>query len=65
MTFVVGSRNRGRGIGRALIRAAEERAGERGAGHITLTTHKRRAGARRFYRRMGYEDTGYRFYKTL
>jgi hypothetical protein len=30
-----------------------------------LTTHKRRAGAHHFYRSMGYEATGYRFYKEL
>jgi hypothetical protein len=30
-----------------------------------LTTHKRRTGAHRFYRKMGYEATGYRFYKSL
>jgi hypothetical protein len=30
-----------------------------------LTTHKRRAGAHEFYRRMGYKATGYRFWKVL
>jgi hypothetical protein len=30
-----------------------------------LTTHKRRSGAHRFYQSMGYEATGYRFYKEL
>jgi len=30
-----------------------------------LTTHKRRTDAHRFYRSMGYEATGYRFYKAL
>jgi hypothetical protein len=30
-----------------------------------LTTHKRRTGAHRFYRKMGYEATGYRFVRSL
>lgn len=65
MAFVVGSEHRDRGVGRALISAAEDRAKQRGAKDIMLTTHKRRAGAHEFYRRMGYEATGYRFHKEL
>jgi hypothetical protein len=30
-----------------------------------LTTHERCAGAHEFYWRMGYDRTGYRFYKEL
>jgi hypothetical protein len=30
-----------------------------------LTTHKRCTDAHRFYRSMGYEATGYRFFKPL
>ena len=65
MSFVVGSEHRGRGVGRALISAAEDWARERGARDVMLTTHKRRSGAHRFYQSMGYEATGYRFYKEL
>jgi GNAT superfamily N-acetyltransferase len=65
MALVVGSEHRGRGVGRALISAAEDWAREKGARDVMLTTHKRRAGAHRFYRQMGYEATGYRFYKEL
>ncbi len=32
---------------------------------VMLTTHKRRADAHRFYKSLGYEATGYRFYKVL
>jgi GNAT superfamily N-acetyltransferase len=65
MALVVSSEYRGRGAGQALICAAEEWARRRGAESIVLTTHKRRAGAHRFYRKIGYETTGYRFYKSL
>ena len=65
MAPVVFSEHRGRGAGRALICAAEEWARRRGAETVVLTTHKRRAEAHRFYRNMGYEAAGYRFYKSL
>jgi GNAT superfamily N-acetyltransferase len=65
MALVVGSEHRDRGVGRALIFAAEDWARGKGAGDLMLTTHKRRAGAHRFYRQMGYEATGYRFQKEL
>ena len=65
MAFVVASEHRGQGVGRALISAAEDWARQRGAGDVMLTTHKRRTGAHRFYRSMGYEATGYHFVKSL
>lgn len=65
MSFVIGSENRGQGVGRALISAAEAWAREMQAADITLTTHKSRTGAHEFYRKMGYQNTGYRFDKTL
>jgi len=63
--FVVGSEHRGKGVGRTLLSAAEDWARRRGARDVMLTTHKRRTDAHRFYRSMGYEATGYRFYKAL
>jgi GNAT superfamily N-acetyltransferase len=65
MALVVGSAHRGRGVGEALISAAEDWGRRKGAGDLMLTTHKRRARAHEFYRRMGYEATGYRFRKEL
>ena len=65
MALVVGREHRGRGVGRTLISIAEDWARRRGAEAIMLTTHKRRGAAHRFYLSMGYEATGYRFYKPL
>jgi GNAT superfamily N-acetyltransferase len=63
MALVVGSEHRGLGVGRALISMAEDWARQKGAREVMLTTHERRADAHRFYRSVGYEATGYRFYK--
>jgi GNAT superfamily N-acetyltransferase len=65
MSFVVGSKERGRGAGQALISAVEDWARDRGAADVMLTTHERRAGAHEFYGRLGYDRTGYRFHKRL
>ena len=65
MAFVVGSEERGQGVGRTMISTIEDWARQREAAEIMPTTHERRAGAHEFYRRMGYDRTGYRFYKEL
>jgi GNAT superfamily N-acetyltransferase len=65
MALVVGSEHRGRGVGQALIFAAEDWARRKGAVDFMLTTHKRCTGAHSFYRQMGFEATGYRFRKEL
>ena len=48
-----------------MIFAVEDRARRRHAADMMLTTHERRADGHEFYRRMGYERTGYSFYKKL
>ncbi len=63
--LVVGSEHRGKGVGRTLISAAEDWPGRRGARDVLLAAHKRRTDAHRFYLSMGYEVTGYLFYKAL
>jgi N-acetylglutamate synthase-like GNAT family acetyltransferase len=52
-------------IGEALVRAMENEARERGCCLIFLTTAEHRADAHEFYRRLGFEETGRRFAKSL
>ena len=65
LALVVGPEYRGRGVGQALVSAAEDWARRKGARDLMLTTHKRRAGEHRSFRQMGYRVTGYRFHKEL
>lgn len=50
----VSSRERGHGIGEALVRHAIARAKERGCGLVQLTSDKQRVDAVRFYERLGF-----------
>jgi GNAT superfamily N-acetyltransferase len=59
--LVVDERERGHGIGRALMRAAEQWAAEHGCVLMEVTSNMRRADAHRFYERLGYERTSFRF----
>jgi GNAT superfamily N-acetyltransferase len=59
--LVVDEANRIRGVGRALVRAAENFAKGRGAKRINVTTALHRAGAHAFYERLGYTHTGRRY----
>lgn len=52
---VVDQSARGRGVGAALNRAAIERAGERGAKNVSLTSRPSREAANRLYQRLGFE----------
>jgi GNAT superfamily N-acetyltransferase len=63
--IVVDEAHRGRGIGARLMEVAEDEARRRGCVLIFLTTAERRRDAHAFYRRLGYEETGRRFAKSL
>jgi ribosomal protein S18 acetylase RimI-like enzyme len=63
--LVVASRLRGRGIGRALVDAAEARLLERGCRLIEVTSNEKLAGPHGFYQRLGYERTSHRFAKQV
>ena len=63
--LVVDERVRGKGIGRAMVRKAEEWAIAQGASAISLTSALRRTDAHDFYKGLGYEHTGVRLVKVL
>jgi ribosomal protein S18 acetylase RimI-like enzyme len=48
---------RGKGIGRALLQAAEELARLQGCCRLTLEVLESNAGARALYRRFGFDDS--------
>ncbi len=56
---------RRRGVGRALMAAAEENFARRGIRRIALDTRLTRADAHKFYQALGYERNGYRFVKDI
>lgn len=64
-SIVVDSGARGRGIGRALMEAAERWAVERGCVLMELTSNRRRTDAHSFYERLGYVAASYRFAKEI
>jgi GNAT superfamily N-acetyltransferase len=63
--LVVDESRRGQGIGRALVDAMEAEARARRCVLLFLTTAARREDAHAFYNRVGLEETGTRFTKTL
>ena len=63
--LVVPPELRGRGVGRALVAAAEQWARAQGADRLVVTTALHRADAPRFYERLGFEHTGRRYVRTL
>jgi GNAT superfamily N-acetyltransferase len=63
--IVVDERYRREGVGEALVAAAEDRARAAGCSLMFLTTAERRTDAHSFYRRLGFEETGRRFAKSL
>lgn len=63
--LVVTSRARRRGLGRALVAAAEAYLAEAGCALVEVTSNRDLAGAHAFYGRLGYALTSYRFRKAL
>jgi GNAT superfamily N-acetyltransferase len=62
---VVDESARGKGIGRALVEAAERFFAEHGCVMVELTSNKKRTDAHAFYERLGYTATSFRFAKPL
>lgn len=63
--LVVDEAHRTRGVGRALVAAAEEWARARGAKRFVVTTALRRADAHAFYEKLQFTHTGRRYGKDF
>jgi GNAT superfamily N-acetyltransferase len=63
--LVVTKEAQGHGIGRMLVKAAEEWMREGGCQLVEVTSNDRRAAAHAFYRHLGYERSSIRFFKKL
>jgi ribosomal protein S18 acetylase RimI-like enzyme len=63
--MVVAKEARRRGIGAALLEAAEKRLAAAGCGLVEVTSNIELGGAHAFYRARGFERTSYRFAKKL
>lgn len=65
MVLVVSDKVRGRGVGRALIRAAEDDLAQRNIRRVAVYSHFRRTEAHEFYEKLGYTKNGFRLVKEL
>ena len=63
--LIVDESRRGEGVGRALVHELEQEARLRGCGVLFLTTGDQRDDAHTFYERVGFEQTGRRYSRTL
>ncbi|HEY9227767.1 MAG TPA: GNAT family N-acetyltransferase, partial [Gemmatimonadaceae bacterium] len=57
--------DRGQGVGRALVAAAEQSLVSAGCGLIEITSNDRRVDAHAFYEHLGYARTSIRLAKSL
>ena len=65
LALVVDETWRGRGVGALLVAEAERWLTERGVTSVIVNSGRQRREAHRFYRRLGYLETGVRFVKSL
>jgi GNAT superfamily N-acetyltransferase len=65
LALVVDELWRRRGIGAALVATVERWLRERGADAVVVNSRHSRLDAHRFYKQLGYQDTGLRFVKAL
>lgn len=63
--LAVSEAQRGRGLGTLLVAAAEDRLKAKGCGLVEVTSNRKRVRAHRFYERLGYERTSFRFARSL
>jgi len=63
--LIVAQDMRRRGVGRALVEAAEERLEKAGCGLLEVTSNMDLKQAHAFYESLGFERTSFRFAKAL
>lgn len=63
--LIVDETARGRGVGTALVRAAERHFESQGCALIEVTSNRKRTDAHAFYEGLGYTATSFRFARTL
>jgi len=65
MALVVSEKMRGRGVGHALIAAAEKNLAERNIRRVAVLARFERKEAHEFYEKLGYTRNGFRLVKEL
>ena len=65
LALVVSRRGRRRGVGTSLLKAAESWLMEHRVGCMIVHCGKQRGDAHEFYARLGYQETGLRFVKSV
>src|SRR5438477_2974510 len=65
LALVVSEKMRGRGVGHALIAAAEKDLAGKNIRRVSVNTHVKRKEAHAFYAKLGYTKNGFRFVKEL
>ena len=65
LVIAVGEKYRGAGVGKSLVEEAEQQLKARGIRSIVVNSGSQRSEAHRFYERLGFEETGVRFVKSL
>jgi len=65
LALVISEKMRGRGVGEALIAAAENDLAQKNIRRLAVYTHFRRTRAHEFYEKRGYTKNGFRLVKEL
>jgi ribosomal protein S18 acetylase RimI-like enzyme len=65
LALIVSEKMRGRGVGEALVAAAEKDLAQKNIRRLAVYTHFRRTRAHEFYEKLGYTKNGFRLVKEL
>ena len=65
VALIVSEKMRGRGVGEALVKTAENDLAQKNIQRLAVYTHFRRTRAHEFYEKLGYEKNGFRLVKEL